>query len=437
MKFIIISLIFMFLFLSSCTLSSELTSNVVKEPYSDIQIYFCPEDMCLEKLLDLIDSSTEIRCALYDLDIPELTDKLKEKSADVVIEDSNALPDFLTGYSSALMHNKFCIFDQKIIFTGSMNPTERGNYYNNNNIMIIESVALAQNYLEEFFELKDNIYGKGNRVKRPKIDHGGILIENYFCPEDNCKLHVINTLKKAEKSIYFMTYSFTDVDIGNLLYNKNYEGLDVKGIFESKQLSDYSRYGDLKEVSMIDRNKYTMHHKVFIIDEMTVITGSYNPSKNANERNDENVLIIHDSGIAQKFIAEFNHLWNIDYETMPEKTGDIVIKKIVPNPEGKDEGNEYIVLSNKGDINIDLSYYFISDNNTNSRLSGIIEPYQTLEIHPKFSLKNKQGISILKKNMIQVDYAIWGADYGLDVGEGEALVRVDSGRTGSDAWEIE
>ena len=35
-----------------------------------------------------------------------------------------------------------------------------------------------------------------------------------------------------------------------------------------------------------------MHHKVFIIDEEIVITGSFNPSKNADTRNDENILII-------------------------------------------------------------------------------------------------------------------------------------------------
>ena len=49
--------------------------------------------------------------------------------------------------------------------------------------------------------------------------------------------------------------------------------------------------------------------KVFIIDESTVIFGSYNPSKNGNERNDENLLIIHDERLAEAFSVEFSRVW--------------------------------------------------------------------------------------------------------------------------------
>ena len=48
-----------------------------------------------------------------------------------------------------------------------------------------------------------------------------------------------------------------------------------------------------------------MHHKFFIIDNRTVITGSFNPSKNADNRNDENIVIIEDAEIAAEFLDEF------------------------------------------------------------------------------------------------------------------------------------
>ena len=58
-----------------------------------------------------------------------------------------------------------------------------------------------------------------------------------------------------------------------------------------------------------DRNTGTMHHKVIVIDEETVITGSYNFSKNAEERNSENLLIIKGNpDIAQAYLAEFNRV---------------------------------------------------------------------------------------------------------------------------------
>jgi len=48
-----------------------------------------------------------------------------------------------------------------------------------------------------------------------------------------------------------------------------------------------------------------MHHKVLIIDRQIVVTGSYNFSRNAEERNDENILVIYNTDIAEAFLEEF------------------------------------------------------------------------------------------------------------------------------------
>jgi phosphatidylserine/phosphatidylglycerophosphate/cardiolipin synthase-like enzyme len=53
-----------------------------------------------------------------------------------------------------------------------------------------------------------------------------------------------------------------------------------------------------------------MHHKVFIIDEKIVITGSFNFSAGADESNDENVVIIEDPALAKAFMAEFQRVYS-------------------------------------------------------------------------------------------------------------------------------
>jgi len=58
----------------------------------------------------------------------------------------------------------------------------------------------------------------------------------------------------------------------------------------------------------MDTNPYTMHHKVFVVDGSTVITGSYNFSNAADESNDENVVIIHNAEVAQYYTEEFEML---------------------------------------------------------------------------------------------------------------------------------
>ncbi len=54
-----------------------------------------------------------------------------------------------------------------------------------------------------------------------------------------------------------------------------------------------------------------MHHKTFIIDQETVITGSFNPTGGGDKRNDENVLIITDKNIAKEFMDEY---WKVRKE---------------------------------------------------------------------------------------------------------------------------
>lgn len=134
----------------------------------------------------------------------------------------------------------------------------------------------------------------------------------YFCPKDHCSDKAIKVLESADESIYFMLYSFTDKDIADTLIIKSND-LEVKGIMEKQRItSGYNLYNYLKEnnINVIpDKNRATMHNKVFIIDKKIVITGSYNPTKNGNEKNNENMVIIYDSHIANLFLKEFYTLY--------------------------------------------------------------------------------------------------------------------------------
>lgn len=315
-------IILVLILLSGCT-TAEVVREVKKdmlEAELEINTFFCPSDNCEKILLDFLNSSNKsIHCAFYDLNLNNLTELLREKrnkiDVNIVVDDHNHEKLKISAKkdsSSQLMHNKFCIVDNKKIFTGSFNPTINGAYRNNNNILIISSKYLSQNYEEEFNELWNDIYGGGEEVIFPVVFSNNTRIENYFCPEDKCSERVIEKIKSAKKSIYFMTFSFTHPKIANEVVLKFYEGLDIKGIFEKRQVSKYSKFELLKFQDIdvkTDKNKYNMHHKTFIIDNETVITGSFNPTKNADYRNDENILIIHDGEIAKLFLEEFNKLW--------------------------------------------------------------------------------------------------------------------------------
>lgn len=294
---------------------------VLEESVKPVEAYFCPKDNCGKILENHIrNANASAHCAFYDINLVNIIDALskKSKSADVKIVIDNANNNWQVKGSSVkfddnkqLMHNKFCIIDKSIVITGSFNPTDNDNNYNNNNIFIIYSKILAENYEGEFEELWNGKFGGGGKVRYPKLSLNGIIIENYFCPDDECASKVAGLISNAKKSAYFMAFSFTNEEIADAIIRKG--NLDVRGIFDSGQASSqYSQYKRMKEfgIDVIkDKNKRKMHHKVFIIDNETVVTGSFNPTSSGDARNDENIIIIHDAKIANLFLEEFENLW--------------------------------------------------------------------------------------------------------------------------------
>ncbi|MBU0460666.1 MAG: hypothetical protein KJ771_07725, partial [Nanoarchaeota archaeon] len=289
-------------------ISGKLTDQKVNSYISDsgeIEVYFCPHEDCETALADFIGSAKEyIHCALFELDLELVQNRLLEKSnyLDVkVITDNDYLYEFDYSFVKTdtwgLMHNKFCIIDGKRVSSGSMNPTVNGATKNNNNLLLIESSVLAANYEAEFQEMWNGTFKKGEEVLNPQVNLGNITISSYFCPEDHCAERVKAELKKATSTIHFMTFSFTHEGIANTLLLRNQAGVVIKGVMEARQISQYSKYLNLKyqDIDVVkDGNKQNMHHKVFIVDSETVITGSFNPSAGGDTRNDENVLIIKD-----------------------------------------------------------------------------------------------------------------------------------------------
>ena len=320
-------LILALFFLTSCTYIEEIQTDIIGEVVKEeikldignIQTYFCPRDNCEEKLINLIKSSEKIHCALFELNLPNMIDSLEGKDYFIITDKNNYneisnLKNTKPDNREALMHNKFCIFDDKIISTGSFNPTINGNTKNNNNLVIINSKVLAENYEEEFQGFMNDKFGNDERVKYPKVIlNNEILIENYFCPEDNCEQHVYDVISKAKNRIYFMTFSFTSDRLGDLIIEKS-KNVSVKGIFENFQAnSQYAEYNKMKEAGInviTDNNPKFLHHKVFIVDDVVVL-GSYNPSSSGDRKNDENILIIYDKEITNKFLEEFEYIWNL------------------------------------------------------------------------------------------------------------------------------
>ena len=145
---------------------------------------------------------------------------------------------------------------------------------------------------------------------------GGVPVENYFGPEKAIAPIIARAIARAQNEILFMAFSFTETQIGEAMLGRAEGGVAVRGVFEHVGSNTSFSYFPIKNDSGLtnvqvrtDGNPRVMHHKVIIIDRQTVIFGSFNFSDNANRRNDENILIVHDPVFASYFVEEFERVW--------------------------------------------------------------------------------------------------------------------------------
>jgi phosphatidylserine/phosphatidylglycerophosphate/cardiolipin synthase-like enzyme len=217
---------------------------------------------------------------------------------------------------SALMHNKFMIIDSNAVWTGSWNYTVNDTYRNNNNALVLRSRQAVANYQTEFEEMfTQGRFGPTSPANTPNqsFTQDGTGIQIYFAPEDEVVDALVTTVSGARQSIQFMTFSFTLDPLGEALIAASGRRVQVQGIFErTGSETDFSEMTPLHCAGIPvrqDGNNYILHHKVFIVDNETVITGSFNVSANATDSNDENLLIIRDRDLAAQYLAEFQRRW--------------------------------------------------------------------------------------------------------------------------------
>ena len=215
----------------------------------------------------------------------------------------------------AIMHNKFTVVDGEWVSTGSWNYTDGDTYHLNNNMIVIHSSDLAANYSNEFekmFVQRDFGKAKDTSLPHPILNIDGTVVKNCFAPELDCSSLIVQTLNQAHTSIDFMAFSFTEDSIGNTMLARSKKGVTVSGVFETTgSQTQYSEYGKLEGAGLdvyTDGNPWSMHHKVIIVDDHIVIFGSFNFSQSANQSNDENLLIVDNSDLAQAFTAEFQRV---------------------------------------------------------------------------------------------------------------------------------
>lgn len=231
-----------------------------------------------------------------------------------------------------LMHDKFLVLDGQKVWTGSTNVTENGLYQENNNALLIESSELAAQYSAEFARMFERGNFGPNEPSDPHpaprtVQVGSARITTYFSPgradAQSAQQAILNVVSSARQSVEFMSFSFTDDQLGATMIELARRGVKVEGVFEKSQAaSRYSEYQTMKQAMpsvnaggatrldvRTDANPALMHHKVIIVDGSTLIMGSHNFSESAQSDNNENLLVIENApDLVAQYQAEFRRI---------------------------------------------------------------------------------------------------------------------------------
>lgn len=310
----------------------------------------CSTEMCKEILNNINSAKTSIDFAIYGYSsVPSIENAIKNAKArgvkirlvyDIDSTGGNIYPntnelvklvgnvknDSLSKEKSAIMHNKFYIFDNKIVITGSANLSHTDmSGYNSNAIIVINSPEVANIYTEEF-----------NQMYEGKFHSNKILTENasgiYFSPQNKTIQNAILPLiKKSKTYIYIPAFLISHKEMVSELIQAKNRGVDVRIITDALNASaKYSKVRELRAAGMpvkIENYAGKMHSKTMIIDDRYLVLGSMNFSKSGESKNDENLIVIENKEAAIFYKKFFLYLW----DKIPDKW-----LKFYPRAEGLD-----------------------------------------------------------------------------------------------------
>ncbi|MEI9963288.1 MAG: phospholipase D family protein [Limisphaerales bacterium] len=135
-------------------------------------------------------------------------------------------------------------------------------------------------------------------------------VQVFFSPKGGCTEAVVANLAKAKSNVLVQAYSFTSAPIAKALVDAEKRGVKVQIILDKSQRSErYSSADFVKNAGIptyIDAKHAIAHNKIMVIDGKTILTGSFNFTKAAEESNAENLLVIqNDPALMAKYIANW------------------------------------------------------------------------------------------------------------------------------------
>ena len=212
-------------------------------------------------------------------------------------------------FNPDIFHQKFIVRDNQSLLTGSTNFTDTDTSVNLNNIIVIHNGDIARIYKREYDEILQGHFGKldeGHDPTPPEVPVSNVRIKALFAPDHNPEMEIMKQIAKARNRVDFAIFTFASSSgIDDQFILARNAGIAIRGVMFTSQANQvWSATPNLENagVSLFfvprpglpEPRPRKMHHKLMVIDEQLIITGSFNYTHPANFLNDENLIIIGD-----------------------------------------------------------------------------------------------------------------------------------------------
>lgn len=138
-------------------------------------------------------------------------------------------------------------------------------------------------------------------------------VDSYFSPGETCRNAIIKQIGEARKDLLVCVFTISDDIITESLIAAHNRGVAIRLITDNDKSLD--KGSDIEQLARkgilvrMDTSPNHMHHKFMVVDQHSVLTGSYNWTRGAARFNHENIIVTKDQVTVQAFAHEFDRLW--------------------------------------------------------------------------------------------------------------------------------
>lgn len=190
-------------------------------------------------------------------------------------------------------------------------PDERTRYLRNTAFDLVRPTVFtggveatrALQWLEKVIKATTTV--ESAAVMRPSV---------HFSPGADCRRKIVDLLRGAQQSIAICVFTISDDRISEQILSAHERDVDVRIITDNDKANDKGSDVDTLHQQGVavrkDRSRNHMHHKFAVIDQQFLINGSFNWTRSASERNQENILVTAEPQAVPVFQAKFEELWD-------------------------------------------------------------------------------------------------------------------------------